>query len=259
MRFRYWTLPQFREAQAQVAAKVAATPQQVEELAEQARGLYQPAPQLKATSEPGLFEQMTGRPLPSYRELRAIYGDPADLPPILPRHREALASGAVAGGLGRPACAHQCEHLYESECANQPRPCRMPGETGQQVADQIKATANALRDAVGVSATDVGKVDFRDMLKDDGAAWSVKARLEKVLGRAYLATALADQLAPDVAVMLADRLDKLVEQAVADHELATAREVAAAVTRKVQEYRDSHKTRTEAVTHERFGRNTRLD
>lgn len=173
---------------------------------------YQPAPQLKPTPTPGLFQQMTGKPLPSYRELRAIYGDPADLPPILPQHQQAIADGA-----------------------------------------------QAIRDAVGVSATKVGRVDFRDMLKDDGAAWSAKARLEKVLGRAYLSTALADQLTPEIAAKLADRLETLVAQAVADHELATAREVAAAVSAKVQEYRESRTSRTEAATHERFGRPSRLD
>lgn len=173
---------------------------------------YRQVPQLAATATPGLFEQVTGKPLPSYRELRAIYGDPADLPPILPQHQQAIADGAAA-----------------------------------------------LRDAVGVSATKVGKVDFRDMLKDDGPAWSVRSRLEKVLGRAFLATALADQLDPEIAVRLADRLDKLVEQAVADHELATAQQVAAAVSAKVQEYRESRETRTEAVTRERFGRASRFD
>lgn len=185
---------------------------------------YRQVPQLAATATPGLFEQVTGKPLPSYKELRAIYGDPADLPPILPHHREALAAGVCKSGW----------HAV-----------------GPTRAQPVCLTCHP--------ATDAGEVDFRDMLKDDGPAWSVRSRLEKVLGRAYLATALADQLAPETAVRLADRLDKLVEQAVADHELATAQQVAAAVSAKVQEYRESRTTRTEAVTHERFGRTTRLD
>lgn len=185
---------------------------------------YRPVPQLKPTSTPGLFEQVTGKPLPSYRELRAIYGDPADLPPILPRHQEALGMLTAA-----------------------------------QAVERVNEAAAVLRDAVGVSASDVGKVDFRDMLKDDAPAWSVRARFERVLGRPYLATALADQLDPATAVALADRLTTLVSQAVAEAELAIGRDVAAAVSVKVQEMRASRTSRTEAVTHERFGRTTRLD
>lgn len=148
----------------------------------------------------------------SYRELRAIYGDPADLPPILPQHEQAIRDGA-----------------------------------------------QALRDAVGVSASDVGKVDFRDMLKDDGPAWSARSRLEKVLGRPFLATALVDQLTPEISAKLADRLDTIVSQAVAETEMRISRDVSQAVTSKVREISEERARRTEEVTHERFGRRTRLD
>jgi len=163
---------------------------------------------------PGLMQAIAA-PVPAYGELRAIYGDPADLPPILPRHQQAITDGAAA-----------------------------------------------VRAAVGVAATKTDRVDFRDMLKDDGAAWSAKARLEKVLGRVYLATRLADQLDPETAAQLADRCETLVSQAVAETELRISGEVASAVTDKITQIsvdRAARAKQSEEARRERFGRPSRLD
>lgn len=164
---------------------------------------------------PGLYQQMTGRPLPSWTEMQARYGDPAALPPLL--------------GVG-----------------------------AAEAVQRVNEAAAVLRDAVGVSAADVGKVDFRDMLKDDGPAWATRARLEKVLGRPHLATMLADQLDPETAAKLADRLDTIVSQTVAETEMRISRDVTQAVAAKVREISEQRTKWTEEVTHERFGRTTRL-
>lgn len=171
-----------------------------------------------------------GAPVPSYAELRAVYGDPADLPPILPQHQTAL---------------------------------RLPPPliSAAEAAERVNEAAAVLRDTVGVSATDVGKVDFRDMLKDE-AAWSARSRLEKVLGRPYLATALVDQLNPETAAKLADRLESLVSQAVAETELRISSEVASVVTDKISQIsvdRAARAKQMEEARRERFGRTSRLD
>lgn len=147
---------------------------------------------------PGLFEQVTGKPLPSYTELRAVYGDPADLPPILPEHRPAL------------------------EEFNQRAREALGGISGAEAVRRVAEGAAALREAVGSAAT---KVDFRDMLRDDDQPWSPRSRLTVSLGRPALATRLADALPPALAAELADRLDTLVTQAVTEREAHLTQEI----------------------------------
>lgn len=125
----------------------------------------------------------------------------------------------------------------------------------------IRAAAEAeqeQRRAEVLGATDQGEVDFRHMLKDDAAAWSAKARIEKVLGRPYLATQLADQLAPDTAAALADRLESLVSQAVAETETRLSAETSRLVSEKIAEIRATRTSPAEAVSRERFNTPSRF-
>jgi hypothetical protein len=158
-----------------------------------------PPPPPPRVSEPhrGLFEAISGDPLPSYSELRERYGDPGDLPPV-------NAAAEMADG--------------------QPLP-----------------------------ATDTGRVDFREMLTSDHA-WSVKTRLENVLGRPYLSTKIAEQLTPQFAVDLCDRLEALLTDAEQKAVERLTLEVAGIVDQRVREWqRDKARVqRAREVTRERF-------
>ena len=144
-------------------------------------------------SAKGLWESLTGAPLPSWAEMRQKY-------PPLPWRKvdpEALR-----------------EAIHEARKNDVPIGA---------------ATAVDLPGGIVVTMD----VDFRAMLKDDNAAWSAKTRLAAVLGREYLATRIVDQLDPETAAQLADRLDTLVSQAVAETEMRISGEVSRVVTDKI--------------------------
>lgn len=128
----------------------------------------------------------------------------------------------------------------------------VPPPIHERIVEHARAAAEAHY------ATQAGEVDFRHMLKDDAAAWSAKARIEKVLGRPYLATQLADQLAPDTAAALADRLESLVSQAVAETEMRLSAETSRLVTEKIAEIRATRTSPAEAVSRERFNTPSRF-
>lgn len=191
-------------------------------LTEQARALYNPAP--------GLWESLTGTSLPTWAEMRTRF--PA-LPPLKVNTEKLRGQ-------------HPTMFEVDEYAAFAPT----------QAEKMIRAVVQA---QVTDEATDVGEVDFRHMLKDDAAAWSAKSRIEKVLGRPFLATQLADQLDPHTAASLADRLETLVSQAVAEAELAISRDVAAVVSAKVREIRETRSERAKEVARERFTGRSRLD
>lgn len=109
----------------------------------------------------------------------------------------------------------------------------------------------------------VQEVDFREMLGDDDHAWSVRNRLTAVLGRPYLATQIAQHLPADVSARLADRLDSLVSQAIADDRMRTNQAVATATNEAWERIRSAtHEARAQLrkeLHGERFGRSSRLD
>jgi hypothetical protein len=174
----------------------------------------------------------------SYRELRAVYGDPADLPPILPRHQEALGV--------KPDCS----------CPNFAGFCSAHVATPQQA---IADGAAAIRDAVGAVAT---KVDYRDMLRDDDQPWSPRTRLTASLGRRALATRVVDKLPAGLAAELADRLEVLIGQAVAEAEARIKAELDSVVNDKIDQIsadREARARQAEEARRERFTRPSRLD
>lgn len=95
------------------------------------------------------------------------------------------------------------------------------------------------------------RVDFRDMLTTD-AAWSVKSRLEVALGRPYLATKIAEQLDPETAARLCDRLDDLLRSAFDVARTQIAAEVSSAVDARIHAWQAEQDRRAKAVTRERF-------
>lgn len=132
--------------------------------------------------------------------------------------------------------------------------------TTAEAVEATKMWAQAAK-ATGHPASDVGTVDFRAMLKDDDAAWSAKTRLAKVLGREYLATRLVDQLDPETAAQLADRLDTLVSQAVAETEMRISGEVQGAVSAYSEQLaadRAARRKQAEEASRERFHGHSRL-
>jgi hypothetical protein len=189
---------------------------------------------------PGLWESLTGTPLPTWAEMRSRF--PA-LPPLKVNTEKLRGQHPTMFEVDEVAAFARTsgEAMIRAVAQN-------------HVIDAIKASGVS-----GAEATNVGEVDFRHMLKDDAAAWSAKSRLEKVLGRPFLATQLADQLDPHTAASLADRLETLVSQAVAEAELAISRDVAAVVSAKVREIRETRSEQAKAVSRERFGRPSRLD
>lgn len=179
---------------------------------------------------PGLWESLTGTPLPTWAEMRTRF--PA-LPPLKVNTEKLRGQ-------------HPTMFEVDEYAAFAPTQAE-------------KMTRAVVQAQVIDEATNVGEVDFRHMLKDDAAAWSAKSRIEKVLGRPFLATQLADQLDPHTAASLADRLETLVSQAVAEAELAISRDVAAVVSAKVREIRETRSERAKEVTRERFTGRSRLD
>lgn len=203
---------------------------------------------------PGLWESLTGTSLPTWTEMRTRF--PA-LPPLKvnteklrgqhPTMFEGDEYAAFAPTSTELAAAAMRDAIKES------------GVSGADVVEAYTAgDAELARIKAHAEATDVGEVDFRHMLKDDAAAWSAKSRIEKVLSRPFLATQLADQLDPHTAASLADRLETLVSQAVAEAELAISRDVAAVVSAKVREIRETRSEQAQAVSRERFNTPSRF-
>jgi hypothetical protein len=178
---------------------------------------------------PGLWESLTGTPLPTWAEMRTRF--PA-LPPLKVNTEKLRGQ-------------HPTMFEVDEYAAFAPTQAE-------------KMTRAVVQAQVIDEATNVGEVDFRHMLKDDAAAWSAKSRIEKVLGRPFLATQLADQLDPHTAASLADRLETLVSQAVAEAELAISRDVAAVVSAKVREIRETRSEQAQAVSRERFNTPSRF-
>jgi hypothetical protein len=117
---------------------------------------------------------------------------------------------------------------------------------------ELRARYGDPGDLPPVSKAPTERVDFREMLTTD-AAWSVKSRLEVALGRPYLATKLAEQLDPETAIRLCDRLDDLLRSAfdVARNQIAA--EVSSAVDARIQVWQAEQDRRAKVVTRERFG------
>lgn len=155
---------------------------------------------------PGLYETISGRPLPRYAELRERYGDPRDLPP-----------------LPNPAAHFTVDQTGD---VTQHKP---------------------------IPSADTGRVDFREMLTTD-QAWTVKARLEVALGRPYLATKIAEQLHPEIAAKLCDRLEAVLGTAYETARAEISNEVAAVVESRVEQWRKDvdRARRAKEATRERF-------
>jgi hypothetical protein len=105
---------------------------------------------------------------------------------------------------------------------------------------------------------DTPEVDFRAALGDDSAAWTVKSRLEVVLGRPYLATRIADQLDGETGAMLADRLEVLAATSAHAAVSELTAHVEAAVTERIASIR-AERFKAEEVARERFARHSRFD
>jgi hypothetical protein len=103
------------------------------------------------------------------------------------------------------------------------------------------------------------EVDFRAMLNNDDQAWSIKTRLQRVLGRPYLATKLVEKLDPQTAAMLADRLETLVTTAVEDAVARLTRDLDVAVDVKLDQIRQERIEKAKELSRERFQRPTRLN
>lgn len=190
-----------------VRDSLAATPEEVEALADQARALYNPAPGLAETIAAGV---------PPWAEMQAKY------PPYVFDREKARAAVAAAKLADVPPPVHE------------------------QIIEHAKAAVEAHY------ATDAGEVDFRAMLKNDGHAWGLKAQLEHVLGRPYLATALVDQLTPETAQNLADRLQELLDVRVREEMAKLEHDLNVAVTLKMSEYQREREQRAREVSNERF-------
>ena len=204
---------------------------------------------------PGLWESLTGTSLPTWAEMRSRF--PA-LPPLKVNTEKLRGQHPTMFEVDEFAAFGAPSTMLAAAAARDV--IKASGVSGADLAEAYTAgDAELARIKAQAEATDVGEVDFRHMLKDDAAAWSAKSRLEKVLGRPFLATQLADQLDPHTAASLADRLETLVSQAVAEAELAISRDVAAVVSAKVREIRETRSERAKEVTRERFTGRSRLD
>jgi hypothetical protein len=119
----------------------------------------------------------------------------------------------------------------------------------------LEPTDAEMRAQAGRPLDQPPRVDFREMLADDDQAWSVKSRLEKVLGRPHLSTQLADQLDHETGCKLADRLDTLVSQAVSEAVMAINQQVASVTEQTVDRLRvetESARKQLREATRERF-------
>jgi len=202
---------------------------------------------------PELYEALTGQPLPPYAELRARYGDPGELPPVT---RPVEIPDAAVEKAARA--------IYAFPTGRRLEPWNTV--TGTLRSEYLRAGRAALVAArpylmpikhvcdpdIDHDHDPVPRVDFREMLTTD-AAWSVKSRLEVALGRPYLATKLAEQLDPETAIRLCDRLDDLLRSAfdVARNQIAA--EVSSAVDARIQVWQAEQDRRAKVVTRERFG------
>lgn len=89
-----------------------------------------------------------------------------------------------------------------------------PGEPGYvKITPVPPETVETTVEHFTAPATEVGRVDFREMLKTD-VAWGMRERLNAVLGRPYLSTQLASMLPADVLLRLTERLEHLIEEGV---------------------------------------------
>lgn len=170
--------------------------------------------------QPGLYEALAKRPLPSYAELRARYG----------------------GGVDQPG-----------KCVG----CLMERSPEQGIPDRLIPDGDCPIHGEGASAAP--EVDFQAALVDDRAAWAVKSRLEAVIGRPYLATKLADQLDAETGAMLADRLEALLHTAYDQARAQIAGEISSVVDAKMREIHADRERRGKEATRERFHGSSRLD
>jgi hypothetical protein len=102
------------------------------------------------------------------------------------------------------------------------------------------------------------RVDFREMLRDSPGAIMKRERIAAVIGRPYLATQLVELLPVEVSARLADRLQSLKSQIIAE----TIAEISAEVTREtitaIQRLDAEAAAKLEEVRRERFTHRSRL-
>lgn len=197
---------------------------------------------------PGLYETISGQPLPRFAELRARYGDPADLPPVGQPVRAIHTAIMVKGQWQMPGVRPGHRETDDNGNVWAVESYQRDGETRYHWVLRSEP-----RDTPPSEPADSSpRVDFRDMLKTDGA-WSIKSRLEVALGRPYLATKLAEQLDPETGAKLCDRLEALLSTAYEQARITLATEVAQVVDVQIQAWRAEQERRAKVVTRERFG------
>jgi len=162
-----------------------------------------PPPPAPRMSDPvkGLYEAISGEPLPSFGELRERYGDPKDLKPI-----------PVPGGAST-----------------------MTGPLAQSP-----------------------QVDFREMLRDSPGAIMKRERIAAVLGRPYLATQLVELLPVEVSARLADRLQSLKAQIIAETIAQISADVARETVTAIERLDADAAAKLKEVRNERYGHRSRL-
>lgn len=89
--------------------------------------------------------------------------------------------------------------------------------------------------------------------------WSAEYKLRHALGRPALAKRITDALPQPLAVELGDILWLILEQRVAEEVRAVQAAVDHVVREKLEWYEIQAQQKREELTHERFGRTTRLD
>lgn len=191
---------------------------------------------------PGLFAALTGRPLPTWAELSSKYHtdlpviaehDPGPVPPD-----STYPAEYPVGPRSKPGAHHADDCPMRLGFVTTGCWCGREGERDHPPTPECVSPE---------------RVDFREMLGDDSQKWTARHRIAHVLGRPYLATQLADQLDPETAAKLADRLETLVKQAREEAVAEINNAVTAQVVSAIERLDAQTAAKLREVRNERFG------
>lgn len=124
-------------------------------------------------------------------------------------------------------------------------------------ADSVKRAVAALELAGPDPAYSAGRVDFSEMLKTD-AAWTIKNRLDELLGRPYLSTQLAAMLPADVALRLVERAEAVIVLRTQANLDRLANEINRTTEATIDRLAKTANDKRKELHRERFGHPTRL-